>query len=103
MSLFSRHINCLNCENELTHLSKLVFHTPETITCDFCGQDYPGLARKIRYAKWVVGIAFLIPALVLFWILLTYAGVITALFALFPVFIIYLYILAFTIKKITDF
>jgi transcription elongation factor Elf1 len=39
MTPFSKYVNCLNCGNELTHLSKLAFNAPSMIECDFCGQS----------------------------------------------------------------
>ena len=99
MTPFSKYINCLNCNNELTHLSNLVFSTPDKITCDFCGQEYPGLSQNIKKAKFITGMMFLIPSALIFIILFDIVGIYGSLFTMFPIFIIYLYTLALVIKK----
>jgi hypothetical protein len=103
MTPFSKYVNCLNCGNELTHLSKLAFNAPSMIECDFCGQKYPGLSKKIKRIKWITGLIFIFPTAVIFLSLFFRIGATSALFAMFPLFIIYLYVLAFVIKKSIDF
>jgi hypothetical protein len=103
MNPFSDYIDCINCGNELTPLSKLIMGSPETIECDLCGQKYPGLAAKIRRAKNITTTAFVFLAIPVFWITFTRTGILTSLFAVFPLYIIYWFVLGFIIKRIARF
>jgi DNA-directed RNA polymerase subunit RPC12/RpoP len=97
---FSKYIDCINCGNELSSINELTFRTPDMIRCDFCGQKYPGMRRKIRYTKTAVTLAFIAVALFLAifsWINL---GVGIGLFSLLPLLLIYYFALGYAVKKI---
>ncbi|TVQ10300.1 MAG: hypothetical protein EA361_14215 [Bacteroidetes bacterium] len=99
MNPFSKYIDCINCGNELTHVSELTFRMPREIVCDYCGQQYNGLQKKINRIKMLVSAVFIFMALVVSWLAFSRAGVSTALFALFPVFIVYLFVLGYAVRK----
>ena len=99
MNPFSKYIDCINCGNELTHVSELTFRMPAEIICDYCGQQYNGLAGKINRIKTLVTAVFVIIAMMVTTLAWYSAGLSTALFALFPVFIIYLFVLGYAVRK----
>ncbi len=103
MPVFSHYIHCINCGNELTNTSELITNLPEEIECDFCGQKYPGLTKKIRRRKTLITTLFFIIAAVFFIFTSIRASFMSALFLLFPVFIIYLVVLEASVKKIVKF
>lgn len=103
MNPFSKYIDCINCGNELTHISELTFRLPREIVCDYCGQHYKGLTQKIRRTKTIVTAVFIILALVITGLALSRGGVSTALFALFPLFIVYLFALGYAVGKSVKF
>jgi len=99
MNPFAKYIDCLNCENELINLSDLTFKTPDEVVCDFCGQQYPGISKKVKRTKVFINFIFTLLA-ILFWAAgYTFGGFTGALFALFPLFIVYLFALGVSIKK----
>ncbi len=100
---FSTYIDCINCGNELTNVSELSFRTPEKIQCDFCGQTYPGLSRKVKRTKTAVTLIFAILGLLIFWWFMTSSGISSGLFALFPLLIIYYFTLGFAVRGIVRF
>ncbi|TVQ17875.1 MAG: hypothetical protein EA361_01945 [Bacteroidetes bacterium] len=99
MNPFAKYIDCLNCGNELINLSELTFRTPDEVVCDFCGQKFPGLSAKVKRTKVFVNFVFIILAVIIWASAYTISGFTGALFALFPLFIIYLFILGLSIKK----
>ncbi len=100
MAVFSHYIHCINCGNELTNTSELITNLPEEIECDFCGQKYPGLTKKIRKRKIHITTLFIFVSAIIFIFTTFRAGFISALFLLFPVFIIYMVVLEASVKKI---
>ncbi|MFW6351399.1 MAG: hypothetical protein ACOC2E_03345 [Bacteroidota bacterium] len=103
MAVFSHYIHCINCGNELTNTSELITNLPEEIECDFCGQKYPGLTKKIRTRKISITTLFILISAIIFIFTTLRAGFMSALFLLFPVFIIYLVVLEASVKKIVKF
>lgn len=99
MNPFAKYFDCLNCENELINLSELTFRTPDEVVCDFCGQKYPGLSSKVKRTKVFITFIFILLALIIWALAYTVSGFTGALFALFPLFIIYLFILGLSIRK----
>lgn len=99
MNPFSKYIDCINCGNELTHVSELTFRTPSVITCDYCGQQYKGLSRRIRKTKRSVTVIFILLAVLLAGTAWLATGITAALFALFPLFVVYLFVLGTVIRK----
>ncbi len=99
MNPFAKYIDCLNCENELINLSELTLRTPSEVVCDFCGQRYPGLSAKVKKTKVLINFVFIILAVIIWASAYTISGFTGALFALFPLFIIYLFVLGLSIKK----
>ncbi|TVQ87762.1 MAG: hypothetical protein EA393_10030 [Bacteroidetes bacterium] len=99
MNPFAKYIDCLNCENELINLSELTFKTPDEVVCDYCGQRYPGLISKVKKTKVYITFIFALLAIFVWALAYTLAGFTGALFALFPLFIVYLFVLGVSIKK----
>ncbi|MBW6478771.1 MAG: hypothetical protein K0B37_05025 [Bacteroidales bacterium] len=99
MNPFAKYVDCLNCGNELINISELTFQTPKEVVCDFCGQKYPGLTAKVKRTKVFINFLFIILAVIIWAAAKTIGGFTGALFALFPLFIIYLFVLALSIKK----
>jgi hypothetical protein len=96
---FSKYIECLNCGNELTNVSELSFNTPSIIQCDFCGQKYHRLTQTVKKVKIGVTILFVVLAMILGIGAWQMAGFSAALFALFPLMILYYFVLGFAVKK----
>jgi DNA-directed RNA polymerase subunit RPC12/RpoP len=96
---FSKYIDCINCGNELASINELTFHTPKVIRCDFCGQKYSGLSQRISRTKVAVSLVFLILTLVIISSAWQMAGFTSGLFALFPLFIIYIFTLGAMVRK----
>ncbi len=103
MNPFSKYIDCINCGNELTNLSELALRTPDELECDFCGQEYPGLAARVKRLKTNLTVVYILIALLIFWLAFTRAGFTAGLFAMFPVFILFIYTLGYTIQKMVKF
>jgi hypothetical protein len=99
MNPFAKYVDCLNCGNELINISELTFRTPREVVCDFCGQKYPGLSAKVKRTKVYINFLFSILAIIVWAFAITISGFTGALFALFPLFIIYLFVLGLSIKK----
>ncbi len=100
---FSKYIDCINCGNELASVNELTFRTPEAIQCDFCGQKYPGLSKKIRAKKITISLLFVLLALIVVVLSWQMAGFTTVLFSLFPLFIVYIFTLGLMVRKTVGF
>lgn len=103
MNPYAKYIDCINCGNELTNISSLTYHTPQEVACDFCGQVYNGLAQKVKKVKALISIVFLVLGVLLFLLTTSLGGFISGLFALFPLLIIYVFVLGYGVKKTIGF
>lgn len=103
MNPFSKYIDCINCGNELIHVSELTLRTPSHIICHYCGQRYDGLSRRIKKNKQIVTLIFILLTLILAGATWSVAGITPALFILFPLFILYLYVLGVVLRKSVKF
>jgi hypothetical protein len=100
---FSKYIDCINCGNELTNISELAFRTPDEIECDFCGQEYPKLSLRIKKVKSIITTLFAALAVLVMVIAWQSTGFSAGLFALFPLFILYYFVLGWAIKRAIKF
>jgi hypothetical protein len=97
---FSKYIDCINCGNELSNINDLTFRTPDIIRCDFCGQKYAGLGRKIKYTKILITVIFVALATTLLlysWLKLNRGA---GLFSLLPLLLLYYFALGYAVKSL---
>jgi DNA-directed RNA polymerase subunit RPC12/RpoP len=103
MNPFSGYIDCLNCGNELIHTSKLSLEQIHEIRCDYCGQSYPALLQKVRKRKRLMQTIFVVIALCIAALTYKNSSLITLIFVLLPVYLVYLYALTWSIKRLFKF
>jgi len=99
MNPFSKYIDCINCGNELIDVSSLSFQTPEMVTCDYCGQQYPGLSRKIKTIKRTITILFVIIALFVSTMAWKTSGALPAFLSILPMVVLYYFALGVAVRK----
>lgn len=101
---YAKYIECINCGNDLTNINDLAFHTPDLVECDFCGQKYPGLSQKVKRTKFIVSLVYIIFAILLLAYIWTQThSMISGLFALLALLILYYFSLGLAIKKVISF